>query len=294
MYACVYNKIDEEVSRRRVFFFFLLLIHALRVDLELLVGDPENDVPGHQPSETWHEAFVKGRQTFLLHHTNSAFLDAFVFARGAVHVPSLHHVYRTRREGCAKAGCHSGGQMARNTVPEVARLQDEVFDDVVADDLCHVHYGVPRDVRNGSWINRRLIWDSGLLARFRSRGTISWIFRQEILNEDAMYLSKDPGSLPGQRCSCTPAGSNCISPLIVQCFQPVGEPWRRQSVEQRAPPWRQSWFRRQFVRKYSSIRSCYYLSRQKSTMETLTLIWRWFLILFEIRSVLFCLLTNWK
>lgn len=81
------------------------------------------------------------------------------------------------------------------------------------------------------------------------------------------YLSKGPASLPRQQCSCTPAGSSCTSRMSVQCFQPVGEPWRHRSAEQRAPPWRLLWFQQRTVHKYSLFRSYYYLSREKNTMK---------------------------
>lgn len=46
--------------------------------------------------------------------------------------------------------------MARDSVADVTALQDEVFDDVVADDLGHVHDRVPRDVRHGSWTKKNI------------------------------------------------------------------------------------------------------------------------------------------
>lgn len=69
--------------------------------LELLVGDPENDVPGDEAREARREALVEGGRALLHQHTNSAILDAFVLARSAVHVTRLHHVDRTRRQGGA-------------------------------------------------------------------------------------------------------------------------------------------------------------------------------------------------
>lgn len=127
-----------------------LLVQLLRVDLELLVGDPENDVPGNQAREAGHEAFVKRGWPFLHHHTNSAILDAFVLAGGAVHVTSLHHVDRAGGQRGAQPCRHGGRDVAGNPIAQVSVFQDEILDDVVANDLRHVHDRVSRDVGHSS------------------------------------------------------------------------------------------------------------------------------------------------
>lgn len=128
----------------------LAAVHLSSVDLELLVGDPENDVPGHQAREARHEALVERGRALLHHHARGAVLDALVLAGGAVHVTSLHHVDGTRGQGGAEPRCHRGRYVTGYSVAEVAAVQDVVLDDVVANDLRHVHDRVPRDVRNGS------------------------------------------------------------------------------------------------------------------------------------------------
>lgn len=128
----------------------LVAVHLLRVDLELFVGDPQNDVPGYQTREAGHEAFVERGRPFLHHHTNSAILHAFVLAGSAVHVTSLHHVYRTSSQGGAQPCSHCSSYMARDPIAQVVALQDEILDDVIADDLRHVYDRVSRDVGDGS------------------------------------------------------------------------------------------------------------------------------------------------
>lgn len=128
----------------------LVVVHILRIDLELLVGDPKNDVPGNQPREAGYEAFIERGGALFHQHTNSAILGTLVFTRCAVHVTRLHHVNRTCSQGGAQSCSYGSGEMTRNAVTHATALQDEVLDHIVADDLCHVHYGVPRDVRNGS------------------------------------------------------------------------------------------------------------------------------------------------
>ena len=128
----------------------LVVVHLLRVDLELFVGDPQNDVPGYQTGEAGHEAFVERGRPLLHHHTNGAILHAFVLVGSAVHVTSLHHVYRTGSQGGAQSCRHGSRYMARDPIAQVAALQNEILDDVIADDLRHVNDRVSRDVGDGS------------------------------------------------------------------------------------------------------------------------------------------------
>lgn len=148
MYVYLVNRCTP-VDRRRGM-CDCLLVQLLRVDFELLVGDPENDVPGNEPREAGHEAFVKRGRPFLHHHTNSAILDALVFAGGAVHVTSLHHVHRAGCQRSAQPCRHRGRNVAGNPIAQVSVFQDEILDDVVANDLRHVHDRVSRDVGHSS------------------------------------------------------------------------------------------------------------------------------------------------
>lgn len=123
----------------------------LQLQFHLLVRHPEYDIPGNQTRETRHETLVKCGRALLDEGPDSTVYRAFVLAGCAVHVTRLHHIHRTRRQSGAKSGGRRGCQVTWYPVAEIAADQNEILDDIITDYLRHVHDGVPRDVRHGSW-----------------------------------------------------------------------------------------------------------------------------------------------
>jgi len=121
------------------------------MQLHLLVGDPQYDIPGYQTRETRHEAFVERGWAFLDEGLDGAVYRALVFASGAIHVTRFHDVHGTCRQGGAESCGRRGGQVTRYPVAKITASQDEILDDIVTDYLCHVHDSVSRDVRHGPY-----------------------------------------------------------------------------------------------------------------------------------------------
>ena len=113
---------------------------------ELLVGDPHDDVPGHEAAEGGDEAFVEGDGTLAEHHADGAVDGAAVLAARRVHETRLDDVDGRGDDGGAETGADGGGKVARHAVLEPAPRQQVLFEQVVADDLGDVDDGVAADV----------------------------------------------------------------------------------------------------------------------------------------------------
>lgn len=127
-------------------------MQLLHLQLDLLVGHPQYDVPGHQTRETRHEALVERARTLLNEGLDGAIDRALVLAGGAVHVARLHDIHRTRRQGSAESRNRRRCEVARHPIAEITAGEDEILDDIVTDYLRNVDDSVSRDVRHSSCV----------------------------------------------------------------------------------------------------------------------------------------------
>ena len=108
-------------SKLKLVLVLVSILQLLGLNFDLLVSDPEHNIPRDEARKAGHETLVKRHWALVHEHAAGSVNRTLVFTWCTVHVAGLDNIDGTSGQSGAEAGSHGGSQVARDAVLQEAR-----------------------------------------------------------------------------------------------------------------------------------------------------------------------------